>query len=55
MRENAEGLGCGSPRRDHFDVYWRLRRDEIWFFEVEWRDKVIEVIDGDERALIGAG
>lgn len=28
MTENAEGLGCGSPRRDHFDGYRRKMQVE---------------------------
>lgn len=58
VTENAEGLRCGSPRSEHVDGYKGKTGGEKSLFEVEWlnvsgQSKVIEVIDGNKRALIG--
>lgn len=35
-KENAEGLRCGSPRRDHLDGYRRKTDSEDLLFDVGW-------------------
>ncbi len=57
MREKAEGFRFGSPRCDHLNGYRRkMRVEKIVVRRLvakDLQDKVIEVIDGDKRTLIG--
>lgn len=56
VTKDTEGFRCGSPRRDHCDDYGERRKVRNGCSTVSgqsFADNVMEVMDGDKRALIG--